>query len=108
MKGDFYLFRSSGRSVMLAAADDIDGGEEEMDEETANALIEKEAESAAFQQKKIQEMQAKPRTNVHKVESGETLSTIARKRHTSIDRLCSLNNIKRTTILRPGQILRYN
>ena len=108
VKGDFYLFRSSGRSVMLAAADDIDGGEEEMDEETANALIEKEAESAAFQQKKIQEMQAKPRTNVHKVESGETLSTIARKRHTSIDRLCSLNNIKRTTILRPGQILRYN
>lgn len=108
VKGDFYLFRSSGRSVMLAAADDIDGGEEEMDEETANALIEKEAESAAFQQKKIQEMQAKPRTNVHKVKSGETLSTIARKRHTSIDRLCSLNNIKRTTILRPGQILRYN
>ena len=44
----------------------------------------------------------------HVVKSGETLSSIARKRGTSIDRLCRLNNIKRNTILRPGQILRYS
>lgn len=110
VKGDFYLFCSNGRGTMLAStsSDNIDGGEEEMDEETAKALLAKEAESEAFQQKKIQEMRAKARTHVHKVKSGETLSSIARKCGTSVDNLCRLNNIKRTTILRPGQILKYS
>lgn len=108
VKGDFYLFCSNGRGTTLGGGHNIVGGEEEMDEETAIALMAKEAESEAFQQKRIQEMRAKPRTSMHKVQPNETLSSIARKRGTTIDRLCSLNNIKRTTILRPGQILRYN
>ena len=108
VKGDFYLYRSSGRGKMLAATDNVVGGEEEMDEETANALMEKEAESQAFQQKKIQQLRAKPRTRVHKVKSGETLSSIARKCGTTVDKLCRMNNIKRNTTLRPGQILRYS
>ena len=108
VKGDFYLFRSNGRGTMLVAGSNAVGGEEEMDEETAKALMAKEAESEAFQQNKIQAQKAKPRTFVHKVKSGETLSSIARKCGTSIDRLCRLNNIKRTTVLRPGQILKYS
>ena len=44
----------------------------------------------------------------HKVKKGETLSAIARKRHTTVDRLCRLNGIKKTATLRPGQILRYS
>lgn len=108
VKGDFYLFRSSGRGTMLAATDNVVGGEEEMDEETANALIAKQAESEAFQQQKIKQMREKPRTRNHKVKSGETLSSIARKCGTTVDRLCRINNIKRTTILRPGQILKYS
>lgn len=108
VKGDYYLFCSNGRGTMLAGRDNIEGGEEEMDEETARALLAKEAESEAFQQKRIQEMRNKSRGSVHKVQPNETLSSIAHKRGTTIDRLCSLNNIKRTTILHPGQILRYN
>lgn len=108
VKGDFYLFRSSGRGTMLAATDNVVGGEEEMSEEAANALLAKEAESEAFQQKKIQEMRAKPRTRNHKVKAGETLSSIARKYGTTVDRLCRMNNIKRNTVLRTGQILRYS
>lgn len=108
VKGDFYLFRSSGRGTMLAATDNVVGGEEEMSEEAANALLAKEAESEAFQQKKIQQMKAKPRTRNHKVKAGETLSSIARKYGTTVDRLCRMNNIKRNTVLRTGQILRYS
>ena len=107
VKGDFYLFFSNGRGTLLAG-NNIDGGEEEMDEETAKALMAKEAESEAFQQKKMQEMRAKSRTHVHRVKSGETLSSIARKCGTTIDKLCRMNNIKRTSILRPGQILKYS
>ena len=108
VKGDYYLFRSSGRGTMLAATDNVVGGEEEMDEETANALIAKQNESEAFQQKRIQQIKAKPRTRIHKVKAGETLSVIARKCGTTVDKLCRLNHIKRNAVLRPGQILKYS
>ncbi len=42
----------------------------------------------------------------HKVKSGDTLGKIALQRGVSIDRLCKLNRITRTTILRLGQVLR--
>lgn len=44
----------------------------------------------------------------HKVKSGETLSSIARKRGTSVAALCKLNRIGKTMRLMPGQILKYN
>lgn len=42
----------------------------------------------------------------HKVRSGDTLGAIARKYHTTVSRLCRLNGIKSTTILRIGRRLR--
>ncbi len=47
-----------------------------------------------------------PVTAYHTVRSGETLSTIARKNGTTIDKICKLNGITRTTILRVGKKLR--
>lgn len=44
----------------------------------------------------------------HKVQRGETLNSIARKRHTTVDSLCKMNRISKRTKLRPGQILRYS
>ena len=44
----------------------------------------------------------------HKVEKGETLYSIARKRGISVDRLCELNHIGKTFHVRAGQILRYS
>ena len=41
------------------------------------------------------------------VRKGDTLSGISKKTGVSIDRICQLNNIKRTTILRVGQRLRF-
>ena len=42
----------------------------------------------------------------HKIRSGDTLGRISRKYHVSIDRLCKMNGIRRTTTLRIGQIIR--
>lgn len=42
----------------------------------------------------------------YKVKSGDTLSKIAKRQGTTIDQLCKLNRIKRTTTLRLGQVLR--
>ncbi|MCD8167363.1 MAG: peptidoglycan DD-metalloendopeptidase family protein [Bacteroides sp.] len=42
----------------------------------------------------------------HKVQKGDTLSKIAKQRGTTIDKLCQLNRISKTTVLRVGQVLR--
>ena len=47
------------------------------------------------------------RAAYHRVRSGETLSHIARRYGTSIRRLCALNDIKETSIIRIGQKIRY-
>ncbi len=44
----------------------------------------------------------------HKVKSGETLESIARKRGVTVDKICRLNHIRKTMRVRPGQILRYS
>lgn len=42
----------------------------------------------------------------YKVKSGDSLSKIAARHGTTVDKLCRLNGITRKTILRPGQMLR--
>ena len=42
----------------------------------------------------------------HKVRSGDTLSAIASRNHTSVNRLCKLNNIKVNSTLHIGQTIR--
>ena len=43
----------------------------------------------------------------HKVKQGDTLGGIARRYGTTVNRLCKLNNIKASSILRLGQRIRY-
>lgn len=103
-KGDFYLYSSTGNSRLLSA--------EEVKNMPPNEVLatiggptyeaDKQAESKRFQE----ERKTAIRASVHKVGKGETLSVIARKRGTTVNRLCKLNNIKPTTILRVGQILK--
>ena len=47
-------------------------------------------------------------TRIHKVRKGETLSSIAKKRHTTVAKLCRANGISTRTKLRVGQILKYS
>ena len=42
----------------------------------------------------------------HKIQSGDTLGAIAQKYGTTVSKLCELNGITRTTILRLGRTLR--
>ena len=67
--------------------------EQEFDEEA-------EAERQAEAEKKAAEVQ------YHSVKKGDTLGAIARKYGTTVNKLCSLNGIKSTTILQIGQKIR--
>lgn len=42
----------------------------------------------------------------YRVRKGDTLSRIAQRNGTTVTRICNLNGIKKTSILRPGQVLR--
>ena len=44
----------------------------------------------------------------HKVAKGETLTSIARKRGTTVDQICKLNHLSKSQRVKPGQILRYS
>lgn len=102
--GDVFVYQSNGNGRLMAAADNVMGGEAEMSEEEA-ALLAKEEESRQFQQQRMQDIQ-KSRSKVHKVKSGESLYAIARKYGTTVDKLCRLNNINKNSKLRLGQIIK--
>lgn len=97
---DYYVFRSNGQGSMLAARDN--SSDSEADEEAS--LIEHSERRAPSKVKRTSASSVK----IHKVNSGETLSSIAKKRGTSIDKLCKMNRISRVTKIRPGQILKYS
>ncbi|QOR62021.1 LysM peptidoglycan-binding domain-containing protein [Sulfurovum sp. ST-21] len=46
------------------------------------------------------------RTAKHTVKSGESLYTIAKKNHTTIDALCKINGIKKDEILKLGRVIK--
>jgi len=52
------------------------------------------------------ERKAAAAVQYHTIRKGDTLGHIARKYHTSVKRICQLNGIKETTILRLGKRLR--
>lgn len=97
VRADSYVFRSTGKGVLVGQRD-IVGGEQEVSEAVAKA-----EESHQFQQQRRERVN---RSQLHKVKSGDTLSSIARKYHTTVDKLCRLNNISRNKTLSLGQIIK--
>jgi murein DD-endopeptidase MepM/ murein hydrolase activator NlpD len=103
VKADYYVFRSNGGGSLMNATGVLAASE------TEDELVEDKAEeSRDFQQQKIAALKAKPRTQIHKVQKGETLSVIAKKYKTSVRELCRLNGITQKSTLRIGQILKHS
>ena len=101
--GDYYTFRRSTYSRESAQATRLRGvggsapvnnDEDQLYTQNSNKHSAAAASAAS--------------TRFHKVQRGETLSSIARKRNTTVEAICKLNRIKKNMTLRPGQILKYN
>ncbi len=100
-RANTYVYRPNGRGSLLnehelAANND----EDEQDEVTAT---DKAEESKEFQ---AQRMQRQSRSQIYKVRKGDTLSSIAKKYHTTVNKLCRLNNLTTKSVLRLGQIIK--
>ncbi len=102
--GDYYLFRKNGKGLALKA-DEAAKYQNSMIASIGTTAEKAEAETT---KKKATVTSNKNNSHIHKVRSGESLYTIAKKHNTTIEKLCKLNGISRRTILRPGQILRYS
>ena len=103
--GDFYTYRRSKYAAESAQATRLRGvsgknanGRFDTDEDEDDVEMAIAAPSATFSSE----------VHFHKVKKGETLQSIARKCHTTVDALCKLNRIGKTIRLMPGQILKYN
>ena len=103
--GDFYTFRRSNYARESAQATRLRGvsgnsnlGRFDSDEDEDDVEMAVAAPSASFTSE----------VHFHKVKKGETLQSIARKCHTTVDSLCKLNRIGKSIRLMPGQILKYN
>ncbi|MBQ9285023.1 MAG: peptidoglycan DD-metalloendopeptidase family protein [Bacteroidaceae bacterium] len=100
--GDFYVFRGRGRGTLLGKHDA--NGKAGNDEEIRYNSSESPAAKAQAQRNARQAA----RTRNHKVKKGETLSSIARKHGTTVDKLRRMNGLRKSSKIRPGQILKYS
>ena len=95
---DYYMFRKSTyqkESQIANRLRGVGGMDFESDEETEMANA---APAASYRHE----------SRFHKVRKGETVYSIARKRGTTVDTIMKLNHLKKSSKLRPGQILKYN
>ena len=99
--GDFYAFNRDTYEKESATASRLRGKPTGSTTSTAD-------NSGDFGENNRTTKAPKSEMQYHKVAKGDTLEKIARRRGVTIDDICRLNNIKRTTRLRPGQILRYS
>ena len=98
--GDTYMFHRDtyeDESLLANKARGKSAGDDE--QETAAASSKKQEKRASASSGDIR---------YHKVKRGETLSSIAKKRGTTVNKLCKLNHISKRQRIRPGQILRYS
>lgn len=78
----------------------------DIDRRSAHVVVRKGAPSKSQDALDGNDPQSNSNAQYHTIRSGNTLSSIAKKYHTSINALCRLNGIDRNTILRPGRKLR--
>lgn len=97
---DYYMFRKKTfehESVAINKNLVLEGGR-------SNELA-RETADKNDRNRKVREFSE---TKYHKVSVGETLTSIAKRRGTTVAQLCKLNHLTRDVKVRPGQILRYS
>ncbi len=98
--GDYYVFHKSSYKQESRLANTLRGVNgidfnNNSDEEVELATA---APAASY----------KSEARFHKVKRGETLYSIAKRRGTTVSAIMKLNHLKRSSKLRPGQILKFN
>lgn len=105
---DYYMFRRNNYGSESLAATKRTTTQSSYTEEEVTGEDVNDVATAKDVKRKKNTTQKNTKTRYHKVVSGETLTSIARKHGTTIDKLCKLNHIGKNMRLRPGQKLKYS
>ena len=100
--GDFYTFRKSTIDRESAEATRMRGKND------GNGYTAEDVRGKATASTSRQQSEYTGSVRYHKVETGETVYSIARKRGVSVETLVKLNHLGENMRVRPGQILRYS
>ena len=112
---DFYVLRSSISNGSMAARTTNQMEQEDQTKivaaaDTHEGTTEQAEENVATKQNATNKQQQKRKTTnkavSYSVKKGDTLSSIARKHGTTVEKLCRLNGIKSTSVLRAGQTIK--
>ena len=106
--GDYYMFRKSTYNQESLVATRLRGVGGKGGEDNTDYAVLAQQKTRQQQTKTATRTQRQQTSNYHKVQRGETLYAIARKHGTTVDAICRLNRITQKTVMRPGQILKYN
>ena len=106
--GDYYMFRKSTYNQESLVATRLRGVGGKGGEDNTDYAALAQQKTRQQQTKTATRTQRQQTSNYHKAQRGETLYAIARKHGTTVDAICRLNRINQKTVLRPGQILKYN
>lgn len=98
--GDTYMFRRDSYNSESLAANKARGKAGDNEDVAENTDRRSESRNVATAEAAD--------VRYHKVRKGETLTSIARKRGTTVGELCRLNHITKSKRVKPGQILRYS
>lgn len=107
--GDSYMFRKATYNQESLVATRLRGvGGQGGADNTDYAQLAQNRQKSARNTAATSNRQTATTARYHKVRRGETLVAIARKHNTTVDVICRLNRINQRTVLKPGQILKYN
>ncbi|MCR4604027.1 MAG: peptidoglycan DD-metalloendopeptidase family protein [Prevotella sp.] len=106
--GDYYMFRKATYNQESIVATRLRGVGGQGGEDNTNYAQLAQQQKQQPQQQPTRNNRQQQASSYHKVKRGETLYAIARKHGTTVDAICRLNRITKKTVLRPGQILKYN
>lgn len=100
--GDYYTFRNNSYQRESAEANRLrgkigNGGY--TPDQVRGGVASRREDVEAFNTVQVQ---------YHKVQAGETLNSIARKRGVTVEQICRLSHISKSTKIKPGRILRYS
>ena len=106
--GDYYMFRKAtyNQESLVATRLRGVGGTGGTDNTDYAQLAQQQPQQETTKQ--LATATTQRASSYHKVKRGETLSGIARQHGITVAALCRMNRITQRTVLRPGQILKYN
>ncbi len=105
--GDFYTYRNKSKNKG-AGGNSLASNNSGFEPAAVEGAAPVSTTSKAAPVTKKSSKNSRDNARFHKVAKGETLYSIAKRRGTTVDKLCKINHLGKNAKIRPGQIIRFS